>query len=451
MNKPKICITTQTPLLRFKLQYSELLDKYETLPDPVPFEFLDEGDDYEFAPGGVPKMVYPLQKMMIGDDLVEDVHWISLNMMGPERVLVDNILIHNIALEHKYVAPYARLKERIWAEVHDIERKQVGAVEFSAYARYNWLCAEKMFELYPIDIFYIHDFQQLLIGNMIGLAAPTVFRWHIPFNLDNTSSYIKRFIVRCIESFDVVIVSCKRDLEGLIRAGYQGRAYQTYPYVNQHIWAEPSESEWREFHDRFGITDDDVLLLVVARMDQMKGQDIAIKALSKVRGAKLMLIGNGSFTSSEKGGLAHPKATTWRMQLKELVKSLGVEDRVIFTGYMPDNLLKAAYKRCDVMVFPSRTEGFGLVVVEAWMYRKPVVVSDGAGVSELVIDGLNGYTFESGNVDQLAEKINNILTNPDDAEVIGERGYETAGQCYIEEGLRSIWDIFNDALNGFKH
>ncbi len=118
---------------------------------------------------------------------------------------------------------------------------------------------------------------------------------------------------------------------------------------------------------------------------------------------------------------------------------------------MADNLLKAAYRRCDAMLFPSRTEGFGLVVVEAWMYEKPVIVSDGAGVSELTIDGLNGYTFESGNADELAEKINTLLANPDDAREMGKRGYETARQCYIEEGVRLICDIFSDVITGFKH
>ena len=451
MDKPKICIVTQTPLLRFKLQYGELLEKYASLPDPAPFKCLEEGVDYEFAPGGVPKMVYPLQRLMIENGLIDGAHWISLNTMGPERILVEDILIHSITLEQKYVAPYTRLKERLWAETHNIERRPVGAVEFSAYARYNWLCAEKMFELLPIDIFYIHDFHQLLVGNMIGLAAPTVFRWHIPFNLDHTSGYIRRFIIRCIESFDGVIVSCKRDLEGLIRAGYQGRAYQTYPYINQYKWTDPPDEELVEFCNRFGINEDDTLILTVARMDPIKGQDIAIKALQEVPDAKLMLIGNGSFTSSERGGLAHPKGAKWNTYLKKLVRDLGMEDRVIFTGFMQDDLLKAAYKRCNLLIFPSHTEGFGLVVVEAWMYGKPVVVSSGAGVSELVMDGLNGYAFEPGNVSELAEKINTILADPDDAKCIGERGYETATQCYIEEGVRSVWDIFNEVMNGFGH
>jgi len=450
MNGPKICVVTQTPLLRFKLHYGELLDKYGTLPDPVPFKCLEEGADYEFAPGGVPKMVYPLQKLMIEKGLVSDAHWLSLNTIGPERVVVDKILIHNLTLEHRYIAPYSRFKERIWAEIHNIERKPIGTAEFASYARYNWLCAEKMFELLPMDIFYIHDFQQLLTGNMIGLASPTVFRWHIPFNLDHTPNYLRRFIVRCIESFDGVVVSCKRDLEGLIRAGYHGRAYQVYPYINQHEWTEPPAPEVDEFCNRFGIADDDKLILVVARMDQIKGQDLAIKALTKVPDAKLMLVGNGSFTSSEKGGLAHPKGALWSKYLKKLAHDCGVADRVIFTGFMPDNLLKAAYTRCDLVTFPSRTEGFGLVVVEAWMYKKPVVVSDGAGVSELVMDGINGYTFESGNSDELAEKLNAVLADQGEGE-IGERGYETARQCYIEEAINSIWDIFSDVITGFKH
>jgi glycosyltransferase involved in cell wall biosynthesis len=85
------------------------------------------------------------------------------------------------------------------------------------------------------------------------------------------------------------------------------------------------------------------------------------------------------------------------------------------------------------------------------MYRKPVVVSTGAGVSELVMDGLNGYTFEPGNVSLLADKINTVLASPDDAKCIGERGYETAAQCYIEEGASVVWDVFNDVMTGFGH
>ncbi|NOZ77272.1 MAG: trehalose-6-phosphate synthase [Euryarchaeota archaeon] len=85
--------------------------------------------------------------------------------------------------------------------------------DFVAYANYNWLCVHKMFEILDeVDIYYVHDFQQLQTGAMIGLAAPTVFRWHIPFNLDGVEKHLRNFIIRGMEGFDSIVVSCKRDL-----------------------------------------------------------------------------------------------------------------------------------------------------------------------------------------------------------------------------------------------
>jgi glycosyltransferase involved in cell wall biosynthesis len=449
-----LCINSQTPLVRFKLQYAELLEKYGELPDPVLLDILIEGEDYELSPGGVPKIVFPLINRMIKENLVENAHWISLNPVGPERAAVGKILVHNISLEPHEVPAYSRMKERIWEEVHGLERHKVGPKEFSVYAKYNWLCATKMFELLPIDVFYIHDFQQLQIGNMIGLAAPTVFRWHIPLDLTKVDSYMRNFIVRCVEAFDVVVVSCRRDLEGLIRSGYHGKAYQVYPHVDDEKWSEPKSSEIDRFCSTFGIGVDDRVILVVGRMDRIKGQDAVIKAISQLTGEfpnlKLVLVGNGSFSGSAVGGLSHPKANVWRRQLQKLVKDLKLEKKVVFTGYLPDELLRAAYKRAEVLVLPSVKEGFGLVVGEAWMYKKPVIVSKGAGASELIIEGTNGYTFEPGDVGGLVDKLSLVLENPEAAMVMGERGNETAKVLSLGESVKRVSAILTEAMEGFK-
>ncbi len=453
MSGLKICLNTQTPLIRFKLQYSELLEKYGDLPDPVPLEMLAEDEDYEIAPGGVPKMVYPLMKEFIKSKLAEKVHWVSLNPIGPERIIADDILIHNISLVPHELSAYTHLKERIWEEIHGLEKHQIGPKEFGAYAKYNWLCAEKMFELLPIDVFYIHDFQQLQIGNMLGLAAPVVLRWHIPFQLDTVTKYTRNFIVKCVEAFDAIIVSCKRDLEGLIRAGYRGSAYQIYPYVDPRKWSYPSENEVNEFCARFGITSGEKIILVVARMDRIKGHDVVINALTNVLktipNTKLVFVGNGSFSSSHRGGLGHPKGMIWREHLEKIAVELNIRKNIIFTGYLPDRLVRAAYKRCDVAVLPSVKEGFGLVVVEAWLYKKPVVVSSGAGVSELVINGTNGYIFPSGKAVELAKKIKCLLSNSEDALKMGERGAETARRCYIKEGVKSVVSVMKGAVKEY--
>jgi len=446
--KMRLCINSQTPFVRFRLNYTDLLEKYEELPDPLPLDQLVEGEDYIYAPGGVPSMVFPLIKEMMARGLVSDAQWVTLNPIGPERVSVDNITIHNVALPPKELASYAQFKEGIWRSMHQIDEVKMGLPNAIAYTRYNWRCAERMLSLLPdVDLFFVHDFQQLQVGAMLGMAAPSVFRWHIPLRLMNIPPPMRRFIVRSMGAFDSVIVSCKSDLEALIRAGYQGEVKQMYPYVNQRIWKKPSKSDLDEFCSLAGIDENDKVLLVVARMDKMKGQDNVIKAMRKIKdkNAKLVLVGNGSFSGSKVGGLAHPKSTRWRGYLEGLAREMGVKDRVVFTGYLPHQLVQAAYERCDILVLPSVIEGFGLMVLEGWLYKKPVVVSRGCGVSELVIEGVNGHLFDSGDVDELAGQIEKMLST--DSSRLGENGFDTAKGCYIDKGAEMICEVFKRAID----
>jgi glycosyltransferase involved in cell wall biosynthesis len=453
MKNLTLCINSQTPLVRFKHQYTELVEKYGDLPDPVPLGMLMEGEDYELSPGGVPKVVYPLVTRMMEAQIVRNSHWVCLNPIGPFRVKAGKITIHNISLEASDLPSYAHMKERIWEEVHDIERHPVGPKEFYAYARYNWFCAKKMFELSPVDIFYVHDFQQLQVGNMIGLAAPAVFRWHIPLTFERVDPYMRRFIIKCMEAYDAVIVSCRRDLQGLISAGYHGKAYQLYPYVDERKWTRPSDQELSDFCLTYTIREDDELVLVVGRMDRIKGQDVVIRAMTKVvrkfPNAKLMLIGDGSFSGAARGGLSHPKANVWRARLEELTRKLKLEEHVIFTGYLSDERLKCAYQRADVVVLPSVREGFGLVVPEAWLYKKPVVVSRGAGASETVMEGVNGFAFSPKDFGELAGKLLKLLKKPKLASTMGRRGKETARNLSISRGVRDIAEVFGEVIKSF--
>ncbi|MEM3810175.1 MAG: hypothetical protein QXV40_02385, partial [Thermoplasmatales archaeon] len=87
----KICINSQTPIVRFKLSYESLLEKYGALSDPVNVSELEEGVDYEFTPGGVTNMIFPSVKKMMQDSSVSSVTWVALGVNSPPNVLVDNI------------------------------------------------------------------------------------------------------------------------------------------------------------------------------------------------------------------------------------------------------------------------------------------------------------------------------------------------------------------------
>jgi glycosyltransferase involved in cell wall biosynthesis len=173
---------------------------------------------------------------------------------------------------------------------------------------------------------------------------------------------------------------------------------------------------------------------------------VVVKAIPQVLRefpkAKLVIVGNGSFSGS-KQGLGLSKSEKWLMELRNLVKSLNIEDNVTFTGYLPQRLLNAAYTTCDMTILPSQQEGFGLVVVESWLYKKPTLVSTKAGIAELINEGKNGLLIDPSNPAGIAERISAVLSDSKLARELGENGFLTSRRCLIGQGLRSEWEVIS--------
>ncbi len=449
----KICINSQTPVLRFKTSYEDLLEKYGNFQESLDIQYLEEGVDYEFSPGGVTNMLYPSVKSMLEDGFLERVVWVSLGINYPPRISIGNLMISHVEIDENLLRNYTIFKEGLWSEIHGIGKARFTQAEFNAYATYNWENAKKMFEfIKDIDLFYVQDFQLLMTGTAIGPAAPAVLRWHIPFVPEKMGTFARRIVVKGMESFDAVVVSTRRDLEGLIKSDYRGRAYQLYPYIDPREWSDPpSEGEVEKLKERVGLKSDERLIIIVARMDRIKSQDVGIKAFAmaaKREKLKLALIGNGSFSSSSKGGLGFGKAATWKAELKNLVRELKIEDRVTFLGYSTKEELKAAYRLASVVLLTSGLEGFGITVLEGWTNRKPVVVSSGCGVSELVVDDSNGYVFPSGDYQAASEMILKAIGSSSDR--LGEYGYESSKQCYLQAAVQREKKILEEVGTEFK-
>ena len=132
----------------------------------------------------------------------------------------------------------------------------------------------------------------------------------------------------------------------------------------------------------------------VARINWNKGQDVAIKALSKIRefnsSAQLWIV--GSFKKND----------SYYQELKNLVRYLNLEDCVHFTGH-EENPFKWVL-HCDCFVFPSRHEGLPNALVEASYLGVPCVAARCLNVvDEIIKDGYNGYVVNVGDTDGLAE------------------------------------------------
>ena len=430
-----VAINTQTPPIRFRYTYRDLVEKYGYLSLPIDVSTLDPSD-YYVSVGGVSKMMLAISKNF------SKVRWVSLGPGYPPEVKLNDLDVYFVDLDPKNLQGYTKFKEGIYNEAHNLSKYDIEPEDYIPYATYNWLSAQKLLEFYKdTDVYFINDFQQLLIGGIIGPSAPAILWYHIPFVPEYLSTKVREFLIRSFEGFDAVILSTKRDLEGMLRVGAKGKVKQIYPFINPSEYKRASGQEVQKIKEKYGIKDEKIIT-VVARMDPMKSQDIAIQAMKYVDGAKLLLVGNGSFTS---GALGTGKANVWARKLQSLANEIGVKDKVIFTGYVPDEDLYKIYEASDIVVLPSKIEGFGLAVCEGWVYGKPSIVSSGAGVSELVIDGGNGYVFKQGDPKDLAEKTNIVLKDPEKYSL----GKDTYKKCSADASYSLLKEVFEDVMKDY--
>ncbi|MGC2288272.1 MAG: glycosyltransferase family 4 protein [Thermoplasmata archaeon] len=414
-----ICINTQTPLIQF-LSSPEASLRDSATGGANGLEGLREGVDYRYSPGGVTRMVYPLVRRLVEKKVLEDVHWVAFNPHGPRTVRLRALTLHNVSIGSERMGGYGQVKEAIWGRIHEIDAAEphddlFWSEAFSEYAYYNRFTAEliqKLDDEHDFDAFYVHDFQQLPVGHMLGTLKPKIFRWHIPFDVAVIPEQWRSLLMTYLKSYNVIIVSAQRYAESLTALGPNERILRLYPYVDPADYTRPSRAQVAAVAERFGLTPQDDIALVVGRMDPIKGQDRAIDAFASLAGEfpdlKLVLVGNGSFSGSA-SGLGLSKSATWRAHLEEMVKAAHLEGRVVFTGHLLQEDLDSLYERCRFTILPSIREGFGLVAVESWLHGKPTIVTVRSGIAELIRDGKNGLLFDPDDPPALADKMRLLL------------------------------------------
>jgi glycosyltransferase involved in cell wall biosynthesis len=84
----------------------------------------------------------------------------------------------------------------------------------------------------------------------------------------------------------------------------------------------------------------------------------------------------------------------------------------VFPGYLRGDDLVAAYRSADAFIFPSTTETFGLVALEAMACRVPVIAAHSGGVVDTVVDGVNGLFFDPAQPAQMGEMVSRLRDNP---------------------------------------
>src|SRR5579883_1977561 len=128
------------------------------------------------------------------------------------------------------------------------------------------------------------------------------------------------------------------------------------------------------------------------------------------------------------------------------IDQLAAEQKVIFLGRVPDDDLPALYSLCDLFVFPSLYEGFGLPPLEAMACGRAVVCSNTSSLPEVVGDA--GVLVSPYDVDGLAEAVAELLEDPARRAALGQRGIERARQFSWHEAARRTLAIYHRLVGG---
>lgn len=185
------------------------------------------------------------------------------------------------------------------------------------------------------------------------------------------------------------------------------------------------------------------VILTISRLIRRKGIDVAIRALPKVlervADAVYVIVGRGNYEK----------------HLRKLVNDHGLEDKVIFAGYIPDEQLCDYYSACDLFLLPCRelpggdVEGFGIVFLEANVCSKPVVAGRSGGVTEAVQDQYSGLLVDPCSEDAVADAVVRLLNDPEYSSTLGRQGrqrvldnytWELVGRTFHETITRIVSD-----------
>ena len=341
----------------------------------------------------------------------------------------------------------------------DIKKWGRGIKFFSKILMYNYLSASKMInelvraEDFKFDLVVAHDWLSVIAGISIKkeLGLPLVFHVHSNERgrtLGNGSGVVSSIENRGGQMADRVITVSYAMQDELIQSGFPAEKIRVcYNGVDPKKYNPDQVSQERieEVRQRYGLRNDDTIILFVGRLVWIKGVDKLIRAmpnvLQKVPNAKLVVVGLGDM----------------RDYLEGLVRNLHLEDVVKFRfEFIPEEERIAHYAACDVAAYPSLYEPFGIVTLEAMSMEKPVVVGAAgtSGMREIVsITGSDkcGFHINPNDPADIAWGIISAIENPEKRLQFGRNGRKRVLEHFSwEAAAKSTIQVYSDILETKK-
>lgn len=273
---------------------------------------------------------------------------------------------------------------------------------------------------------------------LFGLTKrPFVLNMAHGYLFDGETPWLKRNILLTAERItasktDILLVmnGCDHEIAQKYKLGRQ-IAFIPGVGVDFSRLDEISSDVRKSIRQKYGATEQDILLFYAAEFSARKSQHVLIRALQELpQNVRLVLAGDG--------------ATRKKCEL--LAKELGVADRTLFLGYTTH--AAEWQKAADIAVTASRSEGLPFNVMEAMRTGLPVVASRVKGHVDLIDDGESGLLYSYGDEKELAEKITLLLKEPELKQKIAAKAKESIKPYGLENAFPKVWSYYAEAIAG---
>ena len=204
---------------------------------------------------------------------------------------------------------------------------------------------------------------------------------------------------------------------------------------------DPQETHRHEIRDEFKVSENEILIGMMARFSPGKGHEEFLTAAKKLNekynNLKFMIVGKASYGEEK-----------YEKEIKSLASNSLNKD-VIFTGFRADtaDILSAM----DIFVFPSHAEAFGIALIEAMAMQIPTVSSNAEGVLDITIDGETGLLFENKNANDLTEKVSKLIDSKELRIKLGRGGRQRVINSFnLEKQTEKILEIYSSLISKAK-
>lgn len=305
----------------------------------------------------------------------------------------------------------------------------LNAADLWSAVRLSRIIAKKNIEI--VHAHMARDYPVAALAVRLSRSARLVLTRHVMFPLKN--------VHKLLLNNAAAVIGVSEAAAGSLRNVFpKSKVYRVYNGLEPSTSEDPERTR-REFRFEHNISYDDTVITSVGAVTRLKGHSDLIAAASRVLSvhpeAFFLFIGK-----DEAAGKIYSR------ELKTQAENMGIKERVLFRDWVDE--IAPLMAATDIFVSPSHTESFGLAILEAMAYGKPVVATSTDGAKELVSDGEDGILVPVRKPDELADAVIKLIDDPDMCKKLSRNAKHTAAERFsLGRMIRETKAVYEEVLN----